>query len=320
MKQVITMPTRISGNDVSLIDVICVSRSMQYLNATTKDMLNLTDHRLVQCNLDYHLPEDKPKTLTYRCFTELNMNQLLHEASNNHWNDVSSFEHVNKQVEHLNNSIVKLYGKHTSLKAIVRRKKIKRNSHLEYYRDLRNYLSFAIKNGKKAYIQHQVRIYKNSPKQLWECLSKWNIHSKSKFEISEKISNANDINDNFIQCTVGVSASALTVDYFLKNDSYTVALNGFLEEVFRTIKSNANPIDGTNLSMLEVIFPYKKNAICHIVNTSLNTSVMLSIWKRSIVLPLAKVPIATQLSDIRAINILPTMSKIIEKIVAALNC
>nr|CAI5858662.1 unnamed protein product [Callosobruchus analis] len=44
---------------------------------------------------------------------------------------------------------------------------------------------------------------------------------------------------------------------------------------------------------------------------------MPSIWKRSIVLPLAKVPIASQLSDIRAINIHPTMSKINKKIVEA---
>ncbi|CAH1993644.1 unnamed protein product [Acanthoscelides obtectus] len=97
---------------------------------------------------------------------------------------------------------------------------------------------------------------------------------------------------------------AVTESRCQRNECHSVVMNRFMEvpverveDVFRSIKSNASPINGINLSMLEMIFPYINHTVCHIINTSFNSLIMSNIWKRSVVLPLAKLPIATQLDD-----------------------
>ncbi|CAH1987499.1 unnamed protein product [Acanthoscelides obtectus] len=155
-------------------------------------MLYLSDHRLVQCGLDLPLPKVASKILTYRCLSTISVDDLLQDAANVNWNDVNSFGDVNEQLNWLNDAIIQLYNKHAPLKIIVLKKnykpyithtikamiRLKRKAyrrycrsnnsvHLEYYKDLRNYVSFAIKSEKKAFIQYKTRLYRNSPAKLW---------------------------------------------------------------------------------------------------------------------------------------------------------
>lgn len=73
--------------------------------------------------------------------------------------------------------------------------------------------------------------------------------------------------------------------------------------------------DNINLKMLNLIFPFCKQAVVHIINYSLKTETFPKMWKKSVVTPLSKVADAENMSQLRPINILPTMSKILERIV-----
>lgn len=48
----------------------------------------------------------------------------------------------------------------------------------EYYKDLRNYLSFAIREEKKCYLQHQISLHKNNARVMWRSFSKWGFYDK----------------------------------------------------------------------------------------------------------------------------------------------
>lgn len=89
-----------------------------------------------------------------------------------------------------------------------------------------------------------------------------------------------------------------------------------IENALKSIKSNAIGADKINLKMLKLVFPFCKEALKHIINYSLINGVVPKSWKISIVKPLPKIPVANDFSQLRPINILPTMSKLIEKIVS----
>ncbi|KAL3277615.1 hypothetical protein HHI36_012958 [Cryptolaemus montrouzieri] len=71
--------------------------------------------------------------------------------------------------------------------------------HLDFYRQIRNYLVQAIRREKKAYINQQVNLNKN-PKSQWKTLSKVNIHKNKKDnQIIPDIVSAENLNDFFLE-------------------------------------------------------------------------------------------------------------------------
>lgn len=61
--------------------------------------------------------------------------------------------------------------------------------------------------------------------------------------------------------------------------------------------------------------PFCSHAITHIVNFSLQNGIVPSRWKQALITPIPKKDKVTTLNDLRPISILPTLSKILEKIV-----
>lgn len=66
-----------------------------------------------------------------------------------------------------------------------------------------------------------------------------------------------------------------------------------------------------------MIGPFCIDAITHLMNRSLITGVFLKAWKEAIVIPMPKVKVPATLAEPRPISVLPAMSKVLEKLVAA---
>lgn len=81
------------------------------------------------------------------------------------------------------------------------------------------------------------------------------------------------------------------------------------------IKGNTIGFDGINIATIRLCVPYLLPFITHIINYCIERSVMLVIWKRAKIITLFKVACSVTFDQIRLISILPTFSKILEKVI-----
>lgn len=87
-----------------------------------------------------------------------------------------------------------------------------------------------------------------------------------------------------------------------------------IAKIILNIKSNATGHDQINKHLLHVCCPFLIPHICHIVNCCLKCSVFPKVWKRAIITPMPKVRNPTELEQLRSISVLPTLSKVLEKV------
>ncbi|KAG5870540.1 hypothetical protein JTB14_035686 [Gonioctena quinquepunctata] len=174
--------------------------------------------------------------------------------------------------------------------------------------------------------QHEIKLNRNNSKQVWRDFSNWNIHNKPSLEISPEIENVHPMNILFrsttVACDIGKDLLYVYNSTRFKDDIELSSLNQITVETLETslnsIKSNAYRIDGITLIMLKCAFEYCKEAILDIVNFSSSSGAVPKIWKQAIISHLPKIPKAIEFEQLRPINVLPTMSKLLERVVAGL--
>ena len=148
------------------------------------------------------------------------------------------------------------------------------------------------------------------------------MHTKPRNLISPDIGHPNEINiffssimqqnENFDNLVHYQQNVAPTVEMKLTVSQISVEE---IENALSLLKSNKFGVDGINLKMIKLIFPFCKYSITHIINWSFQSETIPRVWKQSIIIPLAKINVATEFGHLRPINILPAMSKIIEKVI-----
>ena len=87
-------------------------------------------------------------------------------------------------------------------------------------------------------------------------------------------------------------------------------------KTLKSISSNATGVDCINKHMLKLCIPYHIPALTHIINTSIQENKFPTKWKKALIIPVKKCCEPKTPSDYRPISILPTVSKIIEKLVS----
>ena len=200
--------------------------------------------------------------------------------------------------------------------------KYKRNNtpvNWENYRQLRNYVTIAIKNEKKSYLDNNLR--RNNQKNNWKLLRELDIYSKAHKTIPDHLCNVTEINNFFANAAKASAADPVTLNNYLQNKKQGVGIFEFklatTEEVrtaLFSIKSHAVGTDGIGLSMLSYCCPHIIPFIVHLINSCIENSYFPDAWKSSFLLPIPKVPVPDDLKDLRPISILPTLSKAFERI------
>lgn len=348
LNQLIQEPTRITDTSSTLIDIICTDQPEKVIECGTIDLLNITDHFLTYAIFEYTTVKPPLPKITYRDYRFFDKNEFVKDATAVNWEFIQDLHGIDEKINFLNNAIITIFDIHAPYRTVVMHKpgkpyitetireisklkhkalneykKTKSETKLQLFKDLRNYLSMAIRNEKVAYIKHQITSNKYNARKLWQNLEKFNIHSKPRNIISSDINNPNEINTYFSSITQK-DASVDTLTFFQQNISplieneLTVSLISVdeIEKALNALHSNAFGADGINLKMLQLIFPYCKYAIAHVLNFSLETGTLPRVWKQSIIVPLAKVNIAKELNHLRPINILSALSKLMEKVVS----
>ena len=129
---------------------------------------------------------------------------------------------------------------------------------------------------------------------------------------------ADEFNHHFISSGIkDDNISGFNPELFVSNDESFYFNITTDEEVLQTINkitSNSIGADGIPILFVKMLTPVITPYITHIINTSIALSKFPGVWKTAFVLPFPKKTNATTLNDFRPISILPSLSKILEKI------
>lgn len=347
--QVLNQPTRITDETETLIDPLCVDKNLHVMAHYTVDLLALTDHRLIYGDLGIAVELPKPRSITYRDYSCFDPQSFSLDAAAIDWERIRIAPDVDQKVYTFNSTVLALFERHAPLVTIVPKRnyrpyitstlremmKLKNKAYGKYrrtrsevdhayYKDLRNYVTLAIRNEKNAYFKFNVSKLKNDGKRLWKFFSDNSVHCKPCGTVDEDIAEPDIINAYFVNSVPDMQGSNELVDFFC-NERYSQEPDIFefgmvtAEDVEKTVcslRSDAYGSDHINLKMLRAMLPFCLEIITDIVNTSLISGTVPLAWKHAIVTPLSKVPRATDLVHLRPISILPAMSKLLEKIVS----
>nr|CAI5852127.1 unnamed protein product [Callosobruchus analis] len=344
LSQIITESTRITLTTQTLIDLICISNSEAVISSGVTSVNAISDHGLVYCTLSTN-NKSTPVVHRYRDYHNLDINYLTSELKSIPWRVLYDLEDVDEKIEFFNCAILALQNRHAPIitrsfstsykpwmtdnlkffislqnKALAKFKKIRCATDFEYYKQLKNYITSAIRQEKKAFMEKQIRRDKNS---AWKNLRNLNLgKQKANISIPVSLSNVADINEYYIKTVPrnDDDFSQLMEEYEAKAASLKRSFN--FEETdeitvlkhLASIKSNSIGFDGIEIKFLKLCCPFLLPYLTHIINYCIRNSVYPANWKIAKIIPIPKNKDPQTLKDLRPISILSAPSKILEKI------
>lgn len=165
----------------------------------------------------------------------------------------------------------------------------------------------------------------HNTQKTWETLRLFNVISKKqKTNIPDHLSDSDQVNDFFISSVSNIvnSPPQDSIDFYELNTfkpNITFQLvpvnEEAVENAINNIKSNAVGSDQINIKMLKLCVPFITPGITCIINTAITTGKYPRAWKKSLIFPINKINKRVDYSDLRPINILPALSKVLELLV-----
>lgn len=350
--QLITEPTRLSITRNSLLDVVICSKGSEISSSGVKYVNNLrTDHELTYCFLKGPQNRFCPIYKTFRDYRNFNYHVFVQDLQSLPFMELIYMNSLDEKIQYFNDLITSLFDRHAPLKNIrctkpkapwltenvrfmIRLRDEAKNrylhsvdpQHYKYYKTLRNLTTKIVGNEKKAYL-NQVITTTGKSRKMWKELQNMNVYSNKKANrvIPDTISDVNNINNYFVDSVQAVDVGDIRNTVLKYSQNTLLQFNEKLqfqtvdsEEVCRVLQSltsSATGSDGIDIHMINYCCPHIVPYITHIVNSCIMENYYPHIWKTSIVTPLPKIAQPTEFKDLRPISILPTLSKILEKIV-----
>ena len=343
LKQIIEVPTRVTEISESLLDLIIVSMEEDIVEIGVLEN-DSSDHHLIHCTLKVCDVKSGPRIFSYRNFKNFDYEKFEFDLFEIPWYIIFDLNSVDEKVDYLINNLTYLFEVHAPMitsrftrpyapwitdnikimisirdKALKRFKNTNNIYHKNFYKDIRNYTTQAIRREKKAYFEHKIK--NGTPKQNWKLLRNNNcMPIKKNKEIPVHLSDLNVINDFFVNGVPQTSASDEVTNFYNNNKindnnfKFKTVSDNCVYEILTNITTTATGCDGINITMLKLCCPHIIPYLTHIVNHCLIENTFPAMWKRAVVSVLPKKANPEILKDLRCISILPTLSKIVEKI------
>jgi len=215
---------------------------------------------------------------------------------------------------------------------LTKARKSKLDGDWSLYKKLRNTCNDTIKAAKRAYHRNLLNEYAGDAKGFWKCI-------KSIFPTKNAQSSSGDNNNksaDFVQkCSkyfaIAVSnlkKNAIFLTDFVwkkktsfpkrtrKKFTFQYISNLFVLKQLKSFKRKKSAgMDGFPPGMLKDCRLNISQPICHILNLSIRTSTVPTLWKIARVVPIHKKGNTTDPANFRPISLLPVLSKILEKAV-----
>ncbi|XP_047543160.1 uncharacterized protein LOC125075491 [Vanessa atalanta] len=299
LNQIVKDPTHFTSHSETLIDLVCVDGNTSQVRV---DYIHeLSSHAFL--SFDFNIRKEKPKPLLkfYRKINNITENDLKDYLTN-----------FNLQFENIYdvNSLVSEFNS------------IRDDIHISFYKDLKSEVELAIHREKSAYFTHFINNNTKRPKYMWKHLKNiFNYKKKRDCFLPDHLSDPNLLNHFFLDLPGNNDVTLSDLNFYTSNRycSSSFALNQVDDitvlKTLRSIKSKAIGSDGISMDMIYSGLPFISETIVNIVNTSIRTSTFPYLWKNAIVKPIPKIDNPINISDFRPISILPSLSKVLEKIV-----
>ena len=211
------------------------------------------------------------------------------------------------------------------------------------YKSIRNKCQNVIRKAKKDFVKNEISESQNSPKALWKTLKKLGMPSKGKgastniglkndsdeisFDSNFVVNKFNDffcnVASNLVKKLPKRDFNTVKVDKFYKdkgitpNDfNFTVVSEGEVEKLLKNLNvTKSTGCDNISAKFLKDAAGVISTPLTHIINLSLQTSTVPSLFKKARVVPLFKKGDRNKEGNYRPVSILPVISKILERIV-----
>lgn len=342
--QMVSEPTRVSQFCSTLIDLICCNSNIVQ-DVGVRDV-SISDHLLVYVKLNMITAETHNTQYLFRSLDRINLVQFQADLEGASWNSIYQIDDIDTKVEFLTTTILNVFNTHAPLKlknnqkrpyspwitdnirfmknlrnqALSRFRRTRDPIHWGYYKDLRNFTTTAIRAEKRAYLNQK---FQNcSLKEKWAELRKLNVLKNKTKNIPNHLKNVDDLNIYFTQIAQNNNNPKPDLLNFYKNNLLHNQSFSFIQideelvcKVILDIKSKAFGADNLNITLISLCCPFIVPYIAHIINSCIGNSYFPRDWKLANVLPLAKVNNPTEFGQLRSISILPTFSKILEKVI-----
>ena len=191
----------------------------------------------------------------------------------------------------------------------------------DYYKGLRNQVSYAINHEKKNFFKYHVD---NSSSDMWKKLYQFNIINRKRTpDIPPHLRDVNAINQNFLHSIPVLQPDLQLLESYRNSTkfaddhvkfTFNLVSPDDVSSILGKLRSNAIGIDDINLELLKLCGSNVIPIITHIVNSCILSNHFPDKWKHAVVTPLGKVSRPTEFKHLRPISILPVMSKILEKV------
>lgn len=340
-------PTHLSLGTETWIDHAIVSDTSKVLLYGQFSVSGVSKHDLLFMMYSIKCPKYKHKMIRYRDYKNINCEAMCDDSAKAPWYDIYNQISLNSKVEAFNKITSDLFDKHApwktrrvtrpaapwltrELKQFMQERDLayrhfksnKTSENESAYKKLRNSVKQKIRNAKIRYY-HDIFKVKTNTKDVWNTLRDLGI-SKANSSALPVDMPLDDINDYFVNAskpmpsyvkrntlqTLATNAPALRDKFYFRNvDHHEVG------KIVLSLKSNANGSDGITAKQLKFILPFALPALTHLINFSLTTGTFPQAWKLAHVRPLPKSEQTSASCNYRPISILPTLSKVLEKIV-----
>lgn len=344
LKQVVSVPTRITDSTERLIDLCFVNLQTKISSVSVTHNDDLSDHALIMVRLPIRFPKPKPRTITYRPLLD-NADAIINAARYTPWELVEQLDDVNKMVKLFTDLLVDLFDTFAPVRtrtfkspptpwmtdtlramrslrdrACQKAKSSRKDSAIEYYRELRNLVNSATKKEKSAYFAQYVNENQHCPTTMWRHINRL-VNPQKNDCLPDNLADPHLLNDHFVN-SVPQSTKISNLSSVLDGKFHSDAKFEFenispidVHRIIKSFKSNSSGSDKITIEMLKLTLPHSLDAITAIVNKSINTNTFPTEYKCALVTPIPKKPNPENYNDLRPISILPTLSKIIEKAV-----
>jgi hypothetical protein len=195
--QIITKPTRIHNDSATIIDHILTNSSRQVFNSFIL-CSRISDHFPILHVLDYAKPVVNPKSVSFRSYSENNMNNFKLSLGNFGWNDVLSTNDTQAAYNTFSDTFLSLHDIHFPNKTV----KFNKNIHniepwmttglllsrrqknflckqslsapsdinINRFKIYRNVYNTTIRAAKKIYYENELLLNKSNLKKTWQTL------------------------------------------------------------------------------------------------------------------------------------------------------
>lgn len=342
--QLMNVATRTTNTSSTLLDVIFVSETDLVNKFGALPVHGISDHDLTFVEINIPILHKEPKFVTYRCFRNFNIHNLLDDLYDLPWHYIITETDLDKKIELFNEFILTVFNKYAPIvqrrvtkqpapwltdnlkilqkernKALQKFKKTRSEADFNNYKELRNYTLSVTRHEKKTYLNQAFQT--KDSKTYWKILRNFSTCSNHKNLIPEHLSNPNALNNYFSTFLQNVSDICDDKINFYNGSVHDPSIKfSFklitVEEVnkfLHNIRTNAFGVDNINARMLKYCSPFIDKYITHIINCCIEKSYFPVLWKNSLGIPIPKKSNPKDFSDIRVISLLPTISKIYEK-------